>query len=126
MRSRYVPIMGANFGGKATWNDDEATPGAQPGRWRAPRTDIRREERCWVSLKARSGTDSPMGFIQVFADGTAAYWKEEGDQGVRAASLEDADQADQKVWTVTASGSARMASLTATGTATVRGPDDKT
>lgn len=67
---------------------DESKAVQQPnGGWLAPRADLRPEERCYVALNSAKRLS---GFIQVFADGSAAYWQMPGEQGKLAPSLEAA------------------------------------
>lgn len=55
-----------------------------------------------------------MGRVQVFADGSAAYWKADGEAAKPAASLEDACK---KVWTVHATLNVTLEPVTLKATA---------
>ena len=67
---------------------DPAQAVQQPnGGWLAPRTDISTPGRYFVALDSAKQLS---GFIQVFSDGTAAYWHEPNEQAKRARSLEEA------------------------------------
>ena len=47
-----------------------------------PRPDIRDEENCYTCVAP--GTHEVYGFVQVFRDGSAGYWRNRGDQALRA------------------------------------------
>ena len=57
-----------------------------------PRDDIRPEERCFVAQDDRSKV---LGYVQVFANGSAAYWRNLGEQAALAVSVEAACKALQ-------------------------------
>ena len=108
--------MGQNIGGNATWDDSQVkglTDGVSVG-LRAPRTDIRPEENCYVALN--NDRITVRGFIQVYPDGSASYWFDEGTQGRLAANIDDAQR---KLFAITGVGNATLSPLAVQATGTV-------
>lgn len=108
--------MGQNIGGKATWDESQLqgiTGGVSVG-LRAPRTDLRPEEKCYVALN--NDRITVRGFIKVYPDGSASYWFYERTQGKAAANLEDAQR---KLFAITGVGNAALSPLTVEATGTV-------
>ncbi len=50
-----------------------------------PRDDVRPEEGCFYAV---TETGTRIGYVQVFKDGTAGYWRRVGEQAKLAASPE--------------------------------------
>ena len=109
--------MGSNPNGLATWDDNAVMPAPYGTTLMARRTDVPHSE-CYVSL-SHDGKEL-RGFVQVFPDGSAGYWKVECEQATAAPSLVEAIR---KLWTVQLSAHAKGAS-TASAKLSVKKKDD--
>ncbi len=103
--------------GAATW-DPTAAVKQSHGVFIAPRTDIPNAEGSFAVLHEGK---TLRGFVQVFKDGSAGYWKDYGQQATVAPNLK---AALDKLFTIEIGGTA-SGKATVKGTLTVIGPDGK-